>query len=191
MQILLGPRPLNRIVRNPFSHAAPPRLIATVDPQRATQLNPKFFIPMENKILLDSLHKPPVFTLLTSPAHRYDNGRWKPLVMDFTVYEKVHDSGGIILISEWDFQKLIEEYGEIPPIEINLFPGDPEVDLSKVRVQLEGDYLGAKVAFEPVSDDEWTEFDSVRQGTAPEQSEGKIVALTPGHAASPIEKKAA
>ena len=142
---------------------------------------------MEN----ENLHETPVFTLLASPAYRYDNGRWKPLVMDITVYERANQGGGVIIISEWDFQRLIEEYGEIPPIEINLFAGDPEVDLTQIRVQLEGDYLGSKVAFEPVSDDEWTEIDMVRQGLSQEQPGGKLVDFTTGQPASFTEKKAA
>ena len=76
-------------------------------------------------------------------------------------------------------------------LEINLFAGDPEVDLAQIRVQLEGDYLGSKVAFEPVSDDEWTEIDMVRQGLSQEQPGGKLVDFTTGQPASFTEKKAA
>ena len=95
-----------------------------------------------------------LYTLSVSPAYRYDDGKWAPLILDIIIYELDRSGGGVIIISEWDFQRYADEHGELPPIEINLFSENPSVDLNQVKVKLQGIYKGALVAFEPVEDDD-------------------------------------
>lgn len=96
-----------------------------------------------------------LFTYSVHPPYKGTDGTWQPLVIDIIYYAQSNpaDEDHVILITEWDFEAIANDEGDLPPIIVNLHAANDSVDLSKVVVKFDGFYKGAVVPMEPVEDE--------------------------------------